>query len=181
MHADTVAPTEPATHAEPAVGHEELVRRWNEQPLDSDNPDRYELNEFGEWILSPRATNDHQRIALAVVRALEVALGPEAGMEVAVYTDRGIRVPDAVWMPATRWLEVKGVTPFPFVPDVCVEVLSPGNTRAEIMMKVNAYLRGGAREVIVAGLKGEVEFFGPNGKVESSALGISLALPPELF
>ena len=181
MHADTAARAEPATHADSAVRHQELVRRWDERPLDSDNPDRYELSEFGEWILSPRPTNDHQRVALAVVRALEAALGPEAGMEIAVYTDRGIRVPDVVWMPATRWSEAKGQNPLSFVPDVCVEVLSPGNTREEIMMKVNAYLRGGAREAIVVGLKGEVEFFGPKSKLESSALGLRLELPPELF
>jgi hypothetical protein len=48
-------------------------------------------------------------------------------------------------------------------------------------MKVGAYLRGGAREVVVIGLKGEVEFFGPEGKRESSALGIALALPADLF
>ena len=48
-------------------------------------------------------------------------------------------------------------------------------------MKVGAYLRGGTREVIVVGVKGEVDLFGPDGKCESSALGISLALPPELF
>jgi hypothetical protein len=64
---------------------------------------------------------------------------------------------------------------------VCVEVLSPSNTREEIAMKVGAYLRGGAREVIVIGIKGEVELFGPDGKRESSTLGISLALPAELF
>ena len=48
-------------------------------------------------------------------------------------------------------------------------------------MKVNACLRGGAREAIVVGLKGEVEFFGPKGKLEASALGIRLELPAELF
>ncbi|MGH6690090.1 MAG: Uma2 family endonuclease, partial [Gammaproteobacteria bacterium] len=67
------------------------------------------------------------------------------------------------------------------VPDICVEVLSPSNTREEIAMKVGAYLRGGAREVIVVGLTGEVEFFGTEGKRESSAPGISLALSAELF
>jgi hypothetical protein len=60
-------------------------------------------------------------------------------------------------------------------------VLSPSNTREEIQMKVSAYLRGGAREAIVVGLKGQVEFFGPKGKLEASALGIRLELPAELF
>ncbi len=168
-------------HAESALRREELIERWNELAADPESPDRYELNELGELILSPKPTNDHQRVAQAVVRALEARLGPEAGTEISVLTDRGIRVPDAVWMPATRWREVKGKTPFPFVPDVCVEALSPSNSRAEITMKIGAYLRGGAREVIVVGLKGEIEYFGAEGKRETSALGLRLELPPELF
>jgi Uma2 family endonuclease len=168
-------------HTEIALEREELLRRWHELAQDPDSPDRYELNELGELILSPKPTNDHQRVELAVVRVLEARLGPEAGIEISVYTDRGIRVPDVVWMPAARWREVKGKSPFPFVPDVCVEVLSPGNSRAEITMKIGAYLRGSAREVIVVGRKGEVEYFGAEGRREASALGIRLELPAELF
>jgi Uma2 family endonuclease len=168
-------------HAEFALKPEELIERWNELAADPDSPDHYELSEFGELILSPKPTNDHQRIAFAVARALEAQLGPEAGIEISVYTDRGIRVPDVVWMPAARWLEAKGKNPFPFVPDVCVEVLSPGNSRAEITMKTGAYLRGGAREVIVVGLKGEIRYFGAEGGREASALGVRLQLPRDLF
>jgi len=47
-------------------------------------------------------------------------------------------------------------------------------------MKVGAYLRGGAREAIVVGLKGEVEYFCPDGKLDASALGIRLELSVEL-
>ena len=96
-------------------------------------------------------------------------------------TDRGVRVPDVVWMPSDRWAACKGQSPLEVVPDVCVEVLSPGNTREEIEKKIGAYLRGGAREVFVVGLKGEIEIFGPQGKRDASALGIALALPAELF
>jgi Uma2 family endonuclease len=168
-------------HAEPAVRREELIRRWNELAADAESPDYFELNEFGELIMSPKPTTGHQRVASAVGRTLESQLGGEAVTEVSVLTDRGVRVPDVVWMTSMRWRECKGQTPLQVVPDVCVEVLSPSNTREEITMKVGAYLRGGAREVIVVGLKGEVELFGPDGKRESSAFGISLALPAELF
>jgi Uma2 family endonuclease len=168
-------------HTEIALEREELLRRWNKLAEDPESPDRYELSELGELILSPKPTNKHRRAGLAVVRALEAQLGPEAATEIAVLTDRGIRVPDVVWMPAARWREVKGKSPFPFVPDVCVEVLSPGNSRAEIMMKTGAYLRGGAREVIHVGRKGEVEYFGADGRREASAVGILLELPAELF
>ena len=164
-----------------ALEREALLRRWKELEDDPDSPDRYELTEFGELVLSPKPTNDHQRVASTVARSLEAQLGLEAATEISVYTDRGIRVPDVVWMPAARWREVKGKSPFPFVPDVCVEVLSPGNSRAEIMMKTGAYLRGGAREVILVGRKGEVEYFGVEGRREASALGIRLALPADLF
>jgi Uma2 family endonuclease len=181
MHADTAVRTEPSTPADPAVGREELVLLWDARPLEENSPQRYELNQFGEWILSPTPTTRHQRVERAVARLLEAQLGPEAVTEVAVYTDRGIRVPDVAWMAPERWAERKDQTPLESVPDVCVEVLSPGNTREEILMKVNAYLRGGAREAIVIGLKGEVEFFGPGGKLEAGALGLKLELPPELF
>jgi hypothetical protein len=40
---------------------------------------------------------------------------------------------------------------------------------------------GGAREVIVVGLKGEVEIFEPQGKRDASALSIALVPPAELF
>jgi Uma2 family endonuclease len=168
-------------HADPAVRREELARRWNELAADPESPDHFELNEFGELILTPKPTVGHQRAGSAVAHLLRVLVGGEAVTEVSVLTDRGVRVPDVAWMPTERWNQCKGQSPLQIVPDVCVEVLSPSDTREEISMKVGAYLRGGAREAIVVGLKGEVEFFGPEGKRESSALGISLALPVELF
>jgi len=168
-------------HADPAVRREELIRRWSALGADPESPDHYELNEFGETIMSPRPTNRHQVIAQAVAALLTTQLGPQAHVEISVYTDRGIRVPDVVWMKPERWAQSGVQTPLPFVPDICVEVLSPGNTREEIAMKASAYLRGGATEVVLVGLKGEIEFFGAAGKRGQSAFGLALDLPPELF
>ena len=166
---------------ESVLDRDALVRRWQELAGDPDSPDYYEVNEFGEVIGTPRPTNDHQRIVTAVTSALSQQLGPEAVQEISIMTDRGIRVPDVSWMRPERWAQAKGKTPLPFVPDVCVEVLSRGNTKEEVTMKTNAYLRGGAREVIVVGLRGEVEFLGSEGRRATSALGIQLTLPIELF
>ncbi len=164
-----------------ALDREELLRRWHALAEDPDSPDRYELSELGELILSPKPTNDHQLVASEVAQQIARQLGPRSATDVSVLTHRGIRVPDVVWMPPARWREVKGESPCPFVPDACVEVLSPGDSRAEIAMKIAAYLRGGAREVITVGRKGEVEYFGPEGKRGQSALGLKLELPAELF
>jgi Uma2 family endonuclease len=170
-----------AVHTDIPLDRNELLQRWQALANDPDSPDRYELNELGELILAPKPTNDHQRVAQAVVRSIEAQLGPEAGTEIAVLTDRGIRVPNVVWMPVARWRGAKGESPFSFVPDLCVEILSPSNSRAEIRMKIGAYLRGGAREVIIVGRKGEIEYHGPEGRREASALAVALALPAELF
>jgi Uma2 family endonuclease len=166
-------------HAETAVRSEVLSRRWNVLAMDPEAPDYYELNEFGEVILSPRPTNLHQLRVQSVADELNRQLGPRAVSEVSVLTDRGIRVPDVSWMPAERWKATGAATPLPFVPDVCVEVLSPGNTPEEIAMKIGAYLRGGAKEVIVASVSGEVSFHGPEGRRNLSALGIVLNLGEE--
>jgi len=69
-----------------------------------------------------------------------------------------------VWMPQARRDQVKGNPPVPFVPDVCAEVLSPGNAQEQIAMKTAAHLRAGAKEFIVVGLNGEVEFFAAEGQ-----------------
>ena len=100
------------------LARETLARRWYELAADPDSPDHYEVNEFGEVIMSPRRTNDHQRVVTAVTSTLSQQLGPEAVQEVSVTTDRGIRVPDVIWMSPERWVQAKGKTPLPFVPDL---------------------------------------------------------------
>jgi Uma2 family endonuclease len=181
MHADNLALPERTVSVEPVLQRADLVGRWNELACEADAPDRYELNEFGEWILSPRATPGHQAVAFAVGHQLTLQLGPRAATEVPVLTDRGVRVPDVVWMPPDRWVDARDYSPLLIVPEVCVEVVSRGNTRVEIAMKIDAYLRGGAREAIVIGVQGEVDYFSAGGRREASALGIRLELPPDLF
>jgi Uma2 family endonuclease len=160
---------------------EALRRRWLALAVDPDAPDHYELNECGEIILTPRPTNDHQRIVHFVARALTAQIGPEAVCEVSVLTDKGVRVPDVVWMPEESWKQMKGHTPLPRVPDICVEVLSPANTREETSMKIGAYLRGGAKEAIIIERDGSCQFHGVEGERELSAFGVRFELPQDLL
>jgi Uma2 family endonuclease len=64
-------------------------------------------------------------------------------------------------------------------PELCVEVLSPTNTPAEIAEKVAAYLAAGSREVWVVGDDGVAEIHGGDGRVGTSALGFDLPRPPK--
>ena len=66
--------------------------------------------------------------------------------------------------------------PVPFVPDLCVEVLLDRKFPHDIGPRVKAYIDGGAREVIVVGRRGELQFYGANGPQQSSAFGITLSL-----
>ena len=169
-------------HADTLLTPGELAARWRELAADPESPDFFELNEYGELILSPSPTNKHEVIAFKVASALEQQLGPQASTAVSVSTaTRGVRRPDACWMPAERWKTAQYADPLPFAPDICVEVLSKKNTRAEISMKTAAYLDSGAREVVIVGTGGEVQYFGPEGKREKSAFGLDISLPAELF
>ena len=168
-------------HAELLTTPDALRVRWQALASDSESPDYYELNEYGEVILSPRPTNDHQRVAQAVAQTLTAQLGMQAVCEVSVLTDKGIRVPDVVWMSEASWAQQKGQTPLQKVPDLCVEVLSAGNTREEITMKIGAYLRGGASEVIVVDRLGAISYHGNEGALDRSAFNLVLALPANLF
>jgi Uma2 family endonuclease len=160
----------------------ELATRWRELCADPTSPDLFELNEYGELILSPSPTNKHELVAFKVATALEQQLGPQASTAISVSTaTRGIRRPDACWMPAERWRTAQYADPLPFAPDICVEVLSKKNTQAEISMKTSAYLDSGAKEVIIVGTGGEVQYFGPEGKRERSTFGVRIDLPSELF
>jgi Uma2 family endonuclease len=134
----------------------ELIRHWTELGEDPESPDYYELNEYSEVILSPRPTNIHQSVAFEIALQLQTQFGPKALTEISVLTDRGVRVPDAIWMPEADWNQVKHQTPLSKVPAVCVEVMSPGNTEKEILMKVHAYLRGGASQVVIVDLQGTI-------------------------
>jgi Uma2 family endonuclease len=168
-------------HAAVRLSPEALARRWRELAKDPQSPDFYELDEFGELVVSPNPTNRHERIAFKVASALETQLGVEATTAISILTDIGIRRPDATWMPESRWQAAGEVDPLPFAPDICVEVLSPTNTLAEVQIKVGAYLRAGAREVIVVGLDGAVKFCGPEGERETSAFGVRFNWPVGLF
>ena len=158
----------------------ELRSLWRELAADENSPDHYELTEHGELILSPRATNRHQAVIGAVQAQINRQLGEQATPEASVLTTTaGIRVPDIVWMPAARWLKVADVIE---APELVVEVLSPGNRRAEIRHKIGAYLASGVREVVIVDTKGNIAFHHPGeAPAAASIFGLMLDLPGEYF
>lgn len=163
------------------VSPEELTQWWAELGRDEQSPDYYELTEYGELVLSPRAETPHQRICSSLVRQLSQQLGEEAVQEVAVLTTTaGIRVPDVVWMPQARWDQLPRNAVIQ-APELVVEVLSPGNRKPEMNHKIQGYLSSGVKEVVVIGLTGTVEYIRQDGLHTTSMFNVTLSLPTQLF
>jgi hypothetical protein len=160
----------------------ELRRRWQRlaaDPLVAAIPYKVELNEKGAIEVSPPTTR-HAFLQAYVSR--EVARQRPEGTtftECPVETEIGVRVPDVVWASPEFMRRHGAESEFRAGPDLCVEVLSPTNTRAEIGEKVAAYLAAGAREVWVVGEDGVPEIHTSAGRVAASALGFDLPRPPK--
>jgi Uma2 family endonuclease len=159
----------------------ELRALWNRLAEDPASPERYELTEHGELIVSPLPSNRHQAVIVAVSEQLKAQLGGLVIPSVSVLTSSGVRVPDIAWLPEARRHEPLRENPLERCPPLVVEVLSPGNRPFEVNHKTKAYLTAGAEEVVVVTTKGRVSYRRADGVHSTSALGVVLNLAPELF
>lgn len=139
-------------------------------PLFQDVPYKVETNRTGQLVLSPHK-NTHSILQFKIGRLLDIH-GPagKVGVEFAVQTPEGIKVPDVVWMSEERWQLRGGDDPSPVIPEICVEVLSEGNTAAEMAEKRALLLGLGAVEVWLCDADGALTFYGPDGRLDHSHL-----------
>src|SRR6516225_9201211 len=141
-----------------------------------------ELDGRGEVVQLPYPSARRQIVITDIYCQIAEQIGHVAAMSVAVATrSYGIRAPDVVWMPPEKWERFDREEPIPFVPDLCVEVLLDRSVPQDIGHRVRAYLEGGAREVIVIGQRGELQFCGANGLLQASGFGITLSLESMYF
>ena len=161
-----------------------LVATWRRIHPNSDSGswECCELDGRGEAVPHPQPSARRQIVLTDVYCQIAEQIGHVAAMSVAVATPSfGIRVPDVVWMPPEKWEGFDRDDPVPFVPDLCVEVLLDRKHAHDIGARVRAYLEGGAREVIVIGQRGELQFHDANGPQQTSRFGITLTLERMYF
>ena len=148
---------------------------WEEVCADrnlQDLPYRIELNRYNQIVLVPTASR-HSRYQTRISRLLDQLLEDgESIVELAMDTADNVKVPDVSW--ATRQTlqahDAELDTCWSSAPEICVEVLSPTNTRDEIDAKRALYFERGAQEVWECGLNGETSYYSPSGWLERSAL-----------
>ena len=136
--------------------------RWSEvlvSPYLQNLPFKIELNQFGQVLMSP-ASNRHGAVQMDVGHIFKSKLKKgKTFAECSIQTRDGVKVADVAWA-SDEFLTRNGdATPFPQSPELCVEVVSPSNTKREIEHKVSLYFAHGAQEVWVVNLKKEVSMY----------------------
>ena len=162
---------------------EALIMRWHEvlqDPSLRDLPYKIELNSWGKVEMSP-ASNRHGRLQMDLGAELKRQLPDGIAIgECSILTRIGIRCPDVIWASAEFVRDFGEITPYQRAPEICVEIVSPSNTRAEIEEKKAAYLAAGAREVWLVSEEGTIRYFDASGEQPKSAFPVSITLPPPI-
>ena len=59
-------------------------------------------------------------------------------------------------------------TPYKSAPEICIEVMSPSNSKEEMSEKIKLYLEKGACEVWLCGKNSDISYYGINGQITHS-------------
>ncbi|NBV21239.1 MAG: Uma2 family endonuclease [Proteobacteria bacterium] len=137
---------------------------------------RVETDRFGHPVLTPLPGFDHGVHQSEVGFHLRCLLkGGKVVTECPVSTEDGVKGVDVVWISAERLVTARRQNVLVQAPEICVEVISPGNTRDEITEKKRLYFAAGANEVWLCDMNGRMEFF--VAAAPTSALAHSVLCP----
>ena len=135
-------------------------------------PYKIETNEHGQIVLSPH--KPLHGIRQTRISDLLRDHAPESGtraVEFAVSTAKGVKVPDVVWISDDRLVDMpEDAEASPVLPEIVIEVLSEGNTEAELAEKRQLYLEEGAEEVWTCAEDGTMTFYDESGEIDHSTL-----------
>ena len=143
---------------------------WSEvvdNPLLVDLPFKIELNKWGNILMSP-ASNNHGIRQYDMVKMLQQKSSGQIIIECSIQTSEGVRVADVAWASAQFMNEHGDETPYNAAPEICIEVVSPSNSKEEMDEKIKLYIEKGACEVWLCHEKGDVSYYGAHGQIASS-------------
>jgi len=140
------------------------LRRWAEVLADAELArfeGRVETDRYGHVIRSPLPAPTHGSFQARIAALLDRYL-PNGRVltECPISTADGVKAADVAWASPMVIRELGRRVCFPRAPEICVEVLSPGNTDAEIQEEMALYFDAGAMEVWTCAESGAMKFFG---------------------
>lgn len=145
-----------------ALQVERNLRRWAELVADPELArfeGRIETDRHGHVLMTPPPAPNHGALQSEIAYDLR-SLSREGRVitECPVSTSDGVKGADVAWASPARVAELADGVCFPRAPEVCVEVLSPGNTDAEMREKKALYFDAGACEVWFCSDSGAMSF-----------------------
>jgi Uma2 family endonuclease len=138
------------------------LRRWAELLTDPEVAKlegRIETDRHGHVIMSPPPAANHGSYQFQIGALLDRLMKTGRVLtECPISTADGVKAADVAWASAERIGELGNLPCFPTAPEICVEVISPGNTDAEIREKTALYFDADAKEVWLCSATGEMTF-----------------------
>jgi Uma2 family endonuclease len=139
------------------------LKRWSEVLNDPELarlPHRIETDRHGHIIMTPPPAPFHGQKQSHLASLLQNLLPRGITItECTVSTSDGVKAVDVAWVSGERAREVKVEVCLVDAPEICIEVISPSNTTAEIQEKMALYFEAGAREAWICNQDGTIQFY----------------------
>jgi len=162
---------------EAPLSPDELAAKYRdlcEDPRFANVPGKVEIDLWGRTVMSPPAAPYHGRLQVKLCDRL-ASLGGERTVEAPIATPLGVFVADIAWSSHTSPAGSEHMNPLMRAPELCIEVVSPSNSRKELTEKTQAYLAAGAEEVwIVYPRSRRIEVHAKQGLLERSRFAVDL-------
>jgi Uma2 family endonuclease len=149
------------------------LRVWEgvlEDPSLTKIPHRIETDRHGHILMTPPPGYQHGGRQFEIGYLLRKLLGGNVRTECPLSTSDGVKAVDVVWLSDLRESTALRLQLLTEAPEICVEVLSPSNTPAEMEEKKALYFDAGADEVWFCEDDGNMRFHSPSGLLEKSQL-----------
>ncbi|PEN08799.1 hypothetical protein CRI93_03320 [Longimonas halophila] len=146
-------------------------RTWEDvcnDPTLQDLPYKIETNAYGQIVMSPTHLKHGAFQSTIATQLMNCTSDGRVVTEAAVETEDGIKVADVAWFSSARWKQVHDDYAASIAPEICVEVLSPTNTEAEMEAKRALYFEAGAEEVWLCDHEGTLSFYDASGARDTS-------------
>jgi Uma2 family endonuclease len=138
------------------------LQHWFELQNDPDLarlPHRIETDRYGHILMSPPPAPSHGSRQLEIGYLLKNLLPRgHALTECPLSTSDGVKAIDVAWLKPDREAEIQSIC-LTRSPEICVEVLSPSNSEAEMSEKRALYFEAGASEVWFCDEQGNLIFW----------------------
>ena len=139
------------------------LRRWAEvldDPTLAKIEARIETDRHGHIVMSPPPAFRHGSYQFEIAYLLRTLLPDGRTVtECPISTLEGVKATDVAWISHARLAAIGENICLTEAPEICVEVLSPKHTRAEMTEKKALYFAAGAREVWFCDKNGAMRFF----------------------